>query len=112
MLFDVVEAEGEDLKDDVHKDFFPIGLFFVLHNYSHISRIISSSLSCSLSSRSNRAWYSRLSVMRTHPRECEGLVPKWMRIPDLPLTLSSSGMGFWNRGERVITTLYVPAGMT
>ena len=31
-LFDMVEAEGEDLDDDVNQNFFPIGFFrFMFH---------------------------------------------------------------------------------
>ena len=32
VLLDVVEAEGEDLNDDLYENFFPIGrFFFVFH---------------------------------------------------------------------------------
>ena len=48
MLLEVVEAEGEDLKDYLKKDFRPVLLFFVLHKSKIINNFEAGFLVCSL----------------------------------------------------------------
>ena len=79
---------------------------------STMSIIVSSSAFCSVLIRSRSWMYLFLLVMSTQPRECEGLVPQWIRIPERPLTPKRSGMGVPNLGESVTITRYLPAGMT
>ena len=74
--------------------------------------MVSSKLFCSVLIRSRSWMYLFLLVMSTQPRECEGFVPQWMRIPDRPLTPKRSGIGLPNLGESVTITLYLPVGMT
>jgi len=50
-------------------------------------------------------------VMRMHPFECSGIVPQCIRMPDLLLTPSTSGIIFLNRGDHVIFSSYLPSGM-
>ena len=50
-------------------------------------------------------------VIRMQPLECSGIVPVCIRMPDLPLTPSTSGIIFLNRGDHVIFSSYFPPGM-
>ncbi len=47
----------------------------------------------------------------THPVECSGFVPVWMRMPLRPRTPHTSGSIFLNFGDIVFFSSYVPSGM-